>query len=332
VSAAASVSYYSVPGSVLALSFGLDGNLYYVSDPGNLGYLTPSGASGIIPIASTQLYRLMATGADGTLWFTDGWFTGSEIGRYRPGPDGGFAEFTTPTPNSRPLGITPGPDGNMWFVELGACKIASVTPAGVITEYDIAAGSTSCMPSDIVVGPDGALWVADHERILRVTTSGQTTSFPIPAGQTALHVVLGPDGAVWYLETPADSSNQHLARIATDGSIIEYDLRDPCCFNTFSLGPDGAFWIADSYFARLLRLSRSGDLSYAYSPNAIVLSVVSGRDGGVWAALATGNSDSDIARIVPVTAGDVNSDGTVDVYDVFYLINFLFAGGPAPRS
>ncbi len=29
--------------------------------------------------------------------------------------------------------------------------------------------------------------------------------------------------------------------------------------------------------------------------------------------------------------GDVNGDGAVDVADVFYLINFLFAGGPAPR-
>ena len=28
--------------------------------------------------------------------------------------------------------------------------------------------------------------------------------------------------------------------------------------------------------------------------------------------------------------GDVNGDGKVDVADVFYLINFLFAGGPAP--
>jgi hypothetical protein len=29
--------------------------------------------------------------------------------------------------------------------------------------------------------------------------------------------------------------------------------------------------------------------------------------------------------------GDVNGDGVVDVSDVFYLINYLFAGGPAPK-
>jgi hypothetical protein len=28
--------------------------------------------------------------------------------------------------------------------------------------------------------------------------------------------------------------------------------------------------------------------------------------------------------------GDVNGNGATDVADVFFLINFLFAGGPAP--
>jgi hypothetical protein len=32
-----------------------------------------------------------------------------------------------------------------------------------------------------------------------------------------------------------------------------------------------------------------------------------------------------------VNPGDANGDGTVGVLDVFYLINFLFAGGPAPQ-
>jgi hypothetical protein len=33
---------------------------------------------------------------------------------------------------------------------------------------------------------------------------------------------------------------------------------------------------------------------------------------------------------VGVVKGDASGDGAVDVSDVFYLINFLFAGGPAP--
>jgi hypothetical protein len=33
----------------------------------------------------------------------------------------------------------------------------------------------------------------------------------------------------------------------------------------------------------------------------------------------------------PVCNGDVNADSKIDVSDVFYLINYLFAGGPAPK-
>jgi hypothetical protein len=35
--------------------------------------------------------------------------------------------------------------------------------------------------------------------------------------------------------------------------------------------------------------------------------------------------------LVPVT-GDANGDGVLDILDVFLLINFVFAGGPVPRS
>jgi hypothetical protein len=33
----------------------------------------------------------------------------------------------------------------------------------------------------------------------------------------------------------------------------------------------------------------------------------------------------------PVCGADANGDGQVNIADVFYLINYLFAGGPAPK-
>jgi len=32
----------------------------------------------------------------------------------------------------------------------------------------------------------------------------------------------------------------------------------------------------------------------------------------------------------PITTGDVNSDGIIDVQDIVFLINYCFKGGPAP--
>jgi len=37
-----------------------------------------------------------------------------------------------------------------------------------------------------------------------------------------------------------------------------------------------------------------------------------------------------VYTVVRFRNGDVNGDGTPTVSDVFYLINFLFAGGPPP--
>jgi CSLREA domain-containing protein len=39
---------------------------------------------------------------------------------------------------------------------------------------------------------------------------------------------------------------------------------------------------------------------------------------------------SDAGAVERVVGGDVNGDGAVNVSDIFYLINFLFAGGPVP--
>src|SRR5258707_13210346 len=43
----------------------------------------------------------------------------------------------TTTPGSAPVGITRGPDGNLWFTEYLGNKIGRITTAGVITEFAI---------------------------------------------------------------------------------------------------------------------------------------------------------------------------------------------------
>jgi streptogramin lyase len=122
---------------------------------------------------------------------------------------------------ARPGSITLGPDGNMWFTEVGTDRIATiVTPAtgapgvivsaptiGTITEYP--SSSSSLTPAgtlgNIVVGPDGNLWVGtvgtngNPSAVLQITPAGAVTPFDIPSGSTANPDVLavGPDGELW---------------------------------------------------------------------------------------------------------------------------------------
>ena len=48
-----------------------------------------------------------------------------------------ITEFPLPNPGSGPLGMTAGPDGNLWFTEQFGPGIGRITTAGTITEFTI---------------------------------------------------------------------------------------------------------------------------------------------------------------------------------------------------
>ena len=108
--------------------------------------------------------------------------------RDRPDHAGGVVtEFLDGiTRGSAPLGITAGPDGNLWFTEYDAGRIGRITPAGVVTEFS--AGITDgSSPRAIVTGADGNLWYTDTNgrRIGRITTAGVVTEFSVASGSAA---------------------------------------------------------------------------------------------------------------------------------------------------
>ena len=79
-----------------------------------------------------------------------------------------------------PAGITLGPDGNMWFVEIFTDKIGRMTPSGVITEFALPTPVSA--PNDIAAGSDGNLWFTEDvgNKIGRITPAGVITEFPLP--------------------------------------------------------------------------------------------------------------------------------------------------------
>ncbi|MGH7264948.1 MAG: virginiamycin B lyase family protein, partial [Candidatus Rokuibacteriota bacterium] len=85
-------------------------------------------------------------------WFTEG--PGNKIGRITPA--GVITEFSIPTANSNPRGITAGPDGNLWFTEASSAKIGRMTPLGSITGFPTITPNAG--PAQIIAGPDGNIW------------------------------------------------------------------------------------------------------------------------------------------------------------------------------
>ncbi len=76
----------------------------------------------------------------------------SKIGRITT--YGAVTEFALPTPTSLE-GIAAGPDGAMYFTEVGAQKIGRISTEGAISEFPL---PTAANPSIITQGPDGAMW------------------------------------------------------------------------------------------------------------------------------------------------------------------------------
>ena len=57
------------------------------------------------------------------------------------------------------VGIAAGPDGNVWFAELGGNNLGRITPDGTITEFPLP--NPSSQPFAIAQGTDGAMWFTE---------------------------------------------------------------------------------------------------------------------------------------------------------------------------
>lgn len=159
------------------ITVGPDGALWYTLNdfgagkaaPG-IGRITTSGSitSYQIPNTATLPHSITA-GPDGNVWFTaQGISSGGPtvntgtnfVGKI--GFNGAITLYPLPAqPENQKAGfvlggITAGPDGNVWFTEPKAGRIANITPNGKITELPVP--TIDSAPNDITLGKDGALW------------------------------------------------------------------------------------------------------------------------------------------------------------------------------
>ena len=198
-----------------------------------------------------------------------------------------ITEFTVPS-GGGPLGITPGPDGALWFIE-GIGKVGRVTTAGAVTEFPIPTPISDA--TFITAGPDGALWFAERSanQIGRITTAGAATEFAVttkdsqPTGITA-----GPDGALWFAEANADK----IGRITTAGVISEFPI--PTANSQpqgIAVGPDGNLWFTEVAGNKIGRITPTGVITEFPIPtaNSQPVGITAGADGALWFVERNGN-------------------------------------------
>jgi len=191
-----------------------------------------------------------------------------------------FIEYPVPTPDSQMLGITAGPDGNIWFTEQLGKKIGKITPAGAITEYPIP--GTLVSPKQIAAGPDGNVWFSDFISVGRVTPAGAITRFDIPSSSLPEGITGGPDGNVWV--TLSASDFQRIARVTPNGAITEFPVVGTTQLRTITSGPDGNLWFTDPLGKHIGRITTAGAVTLFTVPEEVTgpFEIVTGPDGNLW--------------------------------------------------
>jgi virginiamycin B lyase len=231
-----------------SITLGPDGAMWFTEPKGDrVGRVSQAGETTYVGLPAGTSPMQIVTGADGDLWFTDQ--HNSRIGRLSP--TGTLQEFPL-DPGSGLHGIALGPDGNVWFTLSRADEIGKITPFGQVTLFPL---RNRRLPLNITAGP-GGLWFTEGSiskwgrngtnRIGRITTSGRTRQFRVPAKFGTRAIVAGPDGNVWFSTGPRLGA---IEWISSRGEVGPRScLGDSCTLppSDLAFAPDGVLWFGTS--------------------------------------------------------------------------------------
>jgi streptogramin lyase len=251
-------------------------------------------------------------GPDGDLWFTES--SRQRIGRLTT--SGVLTEFAVPhlnphdyhlLQNDIPIGITTGPDGNMWFTVGGPNEtgvVGRLTPSGHLTQFSVPSHFPGLF--DITVGPDGNLWFAElRGKLGRITPTGAVTEISLATpgyelGYNPAFITTGSDGNLWFTE----AYGQWVGRITPPGQITRF--RGTAADSkglaggprAIVAGPDGNLWFTVDFGNQIGRITPTGDMTFfsVPTPNSRPNRIAVGRDGNLWFTEDRGDK---LGRITP---------------------------------
>ncbi|MGA9856680.1 MAG: hypothetical protein WBQ18_02390 [Solirubrobacteraceae bacterium] len=208
------------------------------------------------------------------------------------------------------FGITSGPDGNLWFTDLGCiglgrCSIGRIAAGGSVTLLRRGLNAHS-VPYTIAAAAGGDLWFTDEgapPAIGRITPGGRIREFSrgLSRGSEPFGITPGRGGDLWFTD---QGTRPAIGRITPSGAITEFRAglaRGSVPFG-IATGRDGRVWFTDRGCAGTGRcaigsvtpdgrISERGRLSRASRP----LGIAAGPGGDMWFADAAGA----IGRVTP---------------------------------
>jgi virginiamycin B lyase len=226
-------------------------------------------------------------------------------------------EFPVPPAGAAPGGITSGPNGELWFTEVVAGHVDSMTTAGTVTKQFTAPGNLeSEYPARVVQGPDGNLWFAEAQSsaIGRMTPAGVFATYPLPtANAEPIDITVGPDQNLWFTEY----SGGKVGRITTSGTITEYatPTADSGPLGV-TAGPDGNVWFVESNPGQIGRINpaTASIKEFSIPGNPQSLAITAGPDGNLWFTAPGTNQVGRMTTTGAATVYPVPTEGAVPFF------------------
>ncbi len=186
---------------------------------------------------------------------------------------------------SGPLDAATGPDGNVWFAEYNANKIARVSPSGSVVGFSAGLSSNAGV-AGITVGADGNIWFTETlaNKIGRITPAGVITQFStgISAGSAPRGITAGPDGNLWFTETAGNS----IGRITPAGSVTQFSTGITASSSPWGItaGPDGNLWFTERNNQGGIGRITTGGVVTEFACSGLPSGITAGPDGNLWFA------------------------------------------------
>ena len=234
------------PYSMVRPAIGLDGTLYSIDAFAHLYALAPDGS--LKWIANAAGDKGVAVGQDGTI------YVASESFIKAFNPDGSPKWTFTQDPRAFIcLGVSVGPDGNIYSVGVQGLGVFSLTPAGVL-RWAVPEPYNRLIVdhAEIVFGQNGSFQqlyfgANSHTRALRLDgTSVFTLS-------STFQPAIGPDGTV----------HSALAAFSPNGNLL-WNFGSPYPYNTFTpadVGSNGVHYFTQN-LSELFALNAGGSVSW----------------------------------------------------------------------
>jgi len=288
------------------LTNGPNGDLWFTDNGAKaVGSITPSGTIHEFTVPAGENPLQIAAGSDDNIWFYNAGSVPHTIVKMTPG--GTFTGYPFMSPLSEIAdNMVLGPDGDIWFSDMGTTSIGKIAPDGTITEYPLT--MVGAMPTNITVGPDGALWFADNSAAIgRITTSGSVQEFTsgLQSGAVPDAITPGPDGNVWF--TDQYGNQRAIGRVTPSGQITEstVGLNDDLPLD-ITAGPDGNLWVPQasmdpmtpSAVAEITPSGKVTEITSGVNPTGLQDgdSILAGPNGALW--FTDSASPKAIGRIV----------------------------------